>query len=139
MVTPMKRAVCALIIHRGRILCVTRRSNTAQFGLPGGKVEPRDKNDLDALLRELWEEIGRIVRRDALTPIFTKCDDGEYETTTFLLDAAHTEEIDIMEGPNAEGMLVLWKTPEEVRTAQPFPVYNRELLSLPQVQARLSQ
>jgi ADP-ribose pyrophosphatase len=51
------RAVVAFIFKENKILCVSRKNNKKDFGLPGGKVESKEK-DTEALYRELLEETG---------------------------------------------------------------------------------
>jgi 8-oxo-dGTP pyrophosphatase MutT (NUDIX family) len=56
----MKKCVGAVIINdAGQILAVSRKTNHDDFGLPGGKVDPEDGDDMIiALRRELREETG---------------------------------------------------------------------------------
>lgn len=55
----MKKNVhCILINDEGFVLCVSRKDDYTDFGLPGGKVEAEDLTELDALHREVKEETG---------------------------------------------------------------------------------
>jgi 8-oxo-dGTP diphosphatase len=61
----------ALIDADGQVLVQKRAANRSMAGLwefPGGKVEPGERPE-DALVRELDEELGIIVRSDDLTPL----------------------------------------------------------------------
>lgn len=62
-----------------KILGVSRRSDHSNWGLPGGKVEPSDLNDLDAITREVYEECG--IEISNLLPIFTYLVPGKIITT----------------------------------------------------------
>jgi 8-oxo-dGTP pyrophosphatase MutT (NUDIX family) len=56
----MKKCVGAVIFNEtGQILAVSRKTNHDDFGLPGGKVDPEDGDDMImALRREIREETG---------------------------------------------------------------------------------
>jgi 8-oxo-dGTP diphosphatase len=61
----------ALIDADGQVLVQKRAANRSMAGLwefPGGKVEPGERPE-DALVRELDEELGIIVRPDDLKPL----------------------------------------------------------------------
>jgi hypothetical protein len=53
-----KSAQVVLINSEGLILGVSRKDNHNDFGLPGGKVDPEDKDEMAAAIRELKEETG---------------------------------------------------------------------------------
>lgn len=53
--------VVAIIEKDGKFLSTSRKNNYELFGLPGGKVEPRDKSLLAAIIRETREETGVII------------------------------------------------------------------------------
>jgi 8-oxo-dGTP diphosphatase len=61
----------ALINANGEVLVQKRATDRSMAGLwefPGGKIEPNERPE-DALVRELDEELGIIVRPDDLTPL----------------------------------------------------------------------
>jgi 8-oxo-dGTP pyrophosphatase MutT (NUDIX family) len=60
-------AVSALIINGDKILAVSRKNNHADFGLPGGKLDPGE-GFKEALIREVMEETGLLVT--ALEPVY---------------------------------------------------------------------
>lgn len=54
----MKYAACALILNSdGTCVAVSRKTNSDDLGLPGGKLEPGE-NFLNAAIRETFEETG---------------------------------------------------------------------------------
>ena len=64
-------AACALIDADGRVLIAQRPAGKPMAGLwefPGGKVMP-DERPEDALIRELKEELGVIVKEACLAPL----------------------------------------------------------------------
>ncbi len=64
-------AACALIDTDGRVLIAQRPPGKPMAGLwefPGGKVMP-DERPEDALIRELKEELGIIVKEACLAPL----------------------------------------------------------------------
>ena len=61
---------CALIDPDGRVLIAQRPPQKAMAGLwefPGGKLEPGERPE-DALIRELGEELGIVVKEPCLAP-----------------------------------------------------------------------
>ena len=64
-------AACALVDVDGRVLIAQRPPDKAMAGLwefPGGKVE-RGERPEDALIRELHEELGIVVKEACLAPL----------------------------------------------------------------------
>ena len=52
-------AQVVLINEEGKILCVSRKDNHSDFGLPGGKADPCDGDDpTETAIRETREETG---------------------------------------------------------------------------------
>lgn len=50
----------------GQVLCVSRKDDFNDFGLPGGKIEKSDINDKSAAIRETLEETGIVVTKAKL-------------------------------------------------------------------------
>jgi 8-oxo-dGTP diphosphatase len=64
-------AACALVDADGRVLIAQRPAGKSMAGLwefPGGKVENGERPE-DALIRELREELGIIVKEPCLAPL----------------------------------------------------------------------
>lgn len=80
----MKTAVCVLIKVGQGYLAVTR-PNSHQWGLVGGKVDPGEST-LQAIVREVQEEVGITLDPTLLREAFTQVCPGEvdYLTTTFV-------------------------------------------------------
>ena len=53
-----KSAQVVLINEDGLVLGVSRKTNHNDFGLPGGKQDPEDKDEIAAAIRETKEETG---------------------------------------------------------------------------------
>jgi len=88
----MKQAVCVLIENplTGKVLCVSRRDNLKDWGLPGGKVEEGELNRV-AAARELYEETGLDLHPDSLMKVFEDVCYGAvtYNTTTYLVNPSN--------------------------------------------------
>jgi len=55
----MKEAVQIVVLNdQGEVLAVSRKDDHKNFGLPGGKVDPEDKDIIAAAHREMMEETG---------------------------------------------------------------------------------
>ncbi len=64
-------AVSIVVMNtRNEIICVSRKDDHTDFGLVGGKVDPEDKDTLDASIRELFEETGLLYERDKFIKIY---------------------------------------------------------------------
>jgi len=63
-------AVSAIISNKkGQVLCVSRKDNHNDFGLPGGKLDPGETPE-EAIVREIKEETGLKVSKNDLEEIF---------------------------------------------------------------------
>ena len=77
----MKRAVCLLNINKEGILSVTRKEDQTKFCMPGGKVED-DETSLEAIIREIFEETGIILKEEELEIVFEGFDTPEKDFWT---------------------------------------------------------
>lgn len=116
----MKHAVCLLALStKGNILGVSRRNDPTQWGMPGGKVDPGE-NVLEALQREVFEELGINALQERMIPLYADSE-GDFWVSTFL----YLSEID--EGTEFDverGLTVRWINPKEFLTLEPFVDYN---------------
>ena len=55
----LKKTVSVVLLNDdGMVLCVSRKNDHTDMGMPGGKVDPEDLTELDAAVREVKEETG---------------------------------------------------------------------------------
>jgi ADP-ribose pyrophosphatase YjhB (NUDIX family) len=112
----MKKAVCALIMRNGKALCVSRKDDHNDFGMPGGKVDGNESLE-DAMEREVLEETGYSVIHTSEMTFTHQC--GSHEVTTFLCRIS-----DINAGvDDTETGLVEWLDPTVLLTGS-FAAYN---------------
>ena len=123
----MKKAVCVLIKIGQGYLAVTR-PNSKQWGLVGGKVDPGETT-LQAIVREVQEEVGLTLEPTSLQEAFTQVCPGEvdYLTTTFVhpdMDASELGNIKM-----ETGLFFSLITKENLCdiNLSPFAGYNQQL------------
>lgn len=124
----MKKAVCVLIKIDDGYLVVTRPNSTL-VGLVGGKVD-EGETELEAIVREVKEEVGLVLNPDLFESVYTAIclGDVDYLTTAFTYPDLGLADIKYIK-PEAglEYKLVSEDTlcsPEY----SPFAQYNRALL-----------
>lgn len=111
---PVIRVSAAVVTDEHGLALVVRKRTARVFQQPGGKPEPGE-SAVDALVRELAEEIGVIVDRTALEPLGTFGDVAANEpghrvvADAFALRIAHDEA-----RPMAEIAELRWVTEDEV-------------------------
>lgn len=123
----MKQAVSIILRVLGKIYVVSRRNDTTQWGLPGGKVDPGETPD-QAVLRELFEEVG-VKLWDRVIPIYSGfCpgkDGNHFWVTTYLFDYTFNEDyfpVKLEEG--LEGKFAHPSLLTDEKTS-PFSDYNK--------------
>lgn len=121
----VKTGVCALIyqgtIFDSPVLCVSRKDNHNDFGLPGGKCDPTDYSCFEAMVRETYEETGLTVIN--ANPFFFREEDGDFVGMTFLVTEYSGE---IHKTSEKETGIVKWSNFEELKKGS-FGKYNRML------------
>jgi len=118
---------CALIDADNRVLIAQRPEGKALAGLwefPGGKLEP-DERPEDALIRELHEEIGIVVREPCLAPL-TFASHG-YESFHLLMPLYICRRWEGMVTPR-EGQKLAWVRANKLRD-YPMPPADIPLIS----------
>jgi 8-oxo-dGTP pyrophosphatase MutT (NUDIX family) len=66
MVRKKSSAHVVVLNNNGQVLCVSRKDDHNDFGLPGGKIEKKDISNKAAAIRETLEETGIIVKEAKL-------------------------------------------------------------------------
>lgn len=121
-----RHAVCCLLMRDdGRMLAISRGTDTSSWGLPGGKVEANETLDV-AVVRETFEESGYVIA--APQSVYTGFVPGEtdYICTTFIgRIVAHAP--DAPRSVPFEGN-VGWVSPGVLATG-PFAEYNKALFA----------
>ena len=64
--TPTLHIAAAILLNERRQLLLVRKGGTTAFMQPGGKVDPGEQ-PLEALIRELQEELGLVITAEAAT------------------------------------------------------------------------
>ena len=116
------RGVMLLALKNNKVLAVAHRNTTNDWEMPGGKVEPGE-SDLDALVREVFEETNLSIDKEKCT-FLTEDLDGETLARTYLYLGTINEipkQGDI--GP------VKWVSWDELLNGH-YPVYNKKLKRL---------
>ncbi len=117
-------AVGILIDDAGRVLVTRRAPDAHQGGLwefPGGKVEG-DETLLEALTRELWEELGVLVEA-AETLMVLEHDYGDKQVRLDVYCVTRWSG----EPRGLEGQPLAWQRPDQLRNWT-FPDANRSIL-----------
>ena len=134
--------VCAVLLDRGRILAM-HDERSPYFYLPGGRVRMGERAE-DAVLREVWEELGieaRIVRPLWLSQSFFNEDvvrvDYHELCLYFLLDAAGTDLLsrgDRFRGPELRHVHDFeWLPFERLKDEYFYPLFLKtEIFHLPE-------
>lgn len=79
------KAACILVYNEhGKVLATSRRGQSDQFGLPGGKLDAGE-SAMSAAIREIFEETGLVIWTDDNLEFLYSADDGHgFEVTTFV-------------------------------------------------------
>lgn len=116
-------AVFFLQNEKGQVLAVSRKDNSSDFGLPGGKVDPGESS-LRAAIRELEEETGLCVDPAHVHYIYER-DAGEGKKV-----ACYTANVNNLSGTilSTEAGVVEWVEPI-ILTQGSFGEYNKGLFN----------
>jgi len=125
---PVLRSACMVLIRRGKIAAIRSKKHGGALELPGGKAEPGEFPDENAV-RECFEEVG--VRPKIVCELIPEqADVGGFRCSTFLGET--DDEIQ----SSAEGEAG-WFTPEELLTGT-YSEHTKLWLALPIIQALLA-
>ncbi len=131
---------CGLLLHEGKLL-VTQTEPESHFFLPGGRVRFGERAE-DAVLREIWEELGISCKIDRvlwLNQAFFDHKGQRFHELCFyfLLDHAGTDllrrgnEFFTWEGEKKNRFL--WLSYEKLQEEYFFPLFlKKEIFSLPE-------
>jgi 8-oxo-dGTP diphosphatase len=120
-------AACALIDVDGRVLIAERPAGKSMAGLwefPGGKVDPGERPE-DALIRELKEELGIVVKEACLAPLTFAS--HSYEDFHLLMPLYVCRRWEGMVAAR-EGQKLAWVRPNKLRD-YPMPPADVPLIS----------
>jgi 8-oxo-dGTP diphosphatase len=120
-------AACALIDVDGRVLIAERPAGKSMAGLwefPGGKVDPGERPE-DALIRELKEELGIVVKEACLAPLTFAS--HTYEDFHLLMPLYVCRRWEGTVAPH-EGQRLAWVRPNRLKE-YPMPAADVPLIS----------
>lgn len=113
-------------VNGSRVISISRRNSTTEFGLPGGKVDPGETT-IEAAVREYYEELRINLKIESLVPIYSGMCSGDVDfwvTTYFCLDYVDPD----MCVPE-EGMVMRELNAHELvlPSVSPFAAYNAQV------------
>lgn len=120
----MKLAALMIIVKDGKILCVSRGVGSPLWALPGGKREPDETAELNAI-RETFEETGIVVSK--ATHVYAELvKAGSSDGSDFYSDCYFADEWSGSIVPSDEGD-VEWLAIEELLEKAAFKDHNEKL------------
>lgn len=123
------RVSAAFVIDDAGRLLVVRKRGTRVFMQPGGKPEPGETG-AETLSRELHEEVGVLIKPDALEPlgIFTAA--AANEAGAIVIAEVFRATITTQVKAQAEIEELRWMLPAELATAPVSPLITHHMLAL---------
>jgi 8-oxo-dGTP pyrophosphatase MutT (NUDIX family) len=123
-----KQAACVLCVDPTSklVLAVSRKNDSQQFGLPGGKCDPGE-SFIEAAAREFSEETMYEISTSDLLPVFKAYSETDgYTTETFMLPFKYFNPISSKTLAAHETGVVRW-VGWDVLFNGPFGDYNKQL------------
>jgi len=123
----MKKAVCVLVKVGPAYLAVTR-PNSKLVGLVGGKVDPGE-TELEAIVREVEEEVGLKLDPALFREVFTEVCPGEVDYLTTTFSYPDLKESQLLDIKPESGLVAMLATKSLLCSIDfsPFAMYNSNL------------
>ncbi len=124
----MKKAALMIVIKEGKILAVSRGKGSSRWAFPGGKAEPGETPEQNAI-RETYEETG--VKVHKAIPVYGELVRREHENgMDFYSDCFFAEEWSGETKASEEGDLDWLTLKELAETKSAFPDYNKRCMDI---------
>jgi 8-oxo-dGTP diphosphatase len=132
------RIAAAVITDASDRLLLVRKRGTSAFMQPGGKIEPREE-PLDALVRELREELGLVIDPATASPLGLFCAKAANEPDSTVEASLFALPIGSQATPAAEIEEMIWLDPSLVDDVELAPLTRNVVLGLSGKSRRLNQ
>lgn len=119
-------AASVLLFNKhGNVLCVSRKTDANDFGLPGGKVEPNE-TPAQGAVRELFEETGYVVAEEDVYLVYSAPPETPSGYTEHVFAVRRYQE----GTPSTEAGAVKWLSPIALfESTHTFADYNGKLFT----------
>lgn len=113
----MFTAACVIIRRRNAVLAVSRKTDSADFGLPGGKIDPGETAE-EGACREVFEETGVVLDPSDLRLVYQAAA-GKHVCACYVADRWSGTPRSVEAG------VVRWLDPAELQRGGTFVDFNR--------------
>ena len=132
------RIAAAVITDASGRLLLVRKRGTSAFMQPGGKIEPHEE-PLDALVRELREELGLVIDPATASPLGLFCARAANEPDSTVEAELFSVSIESQPVAAAEIEEMIWLDPDLASDIELAPLTRDVVLRLNGKQRRLNQ